>query len=80
MLISIPPKYAVSEVVGFIKGKSPIHIGGQYSGRKENFTGQHFWARGYHVSTIGRDEEVIRKYIKEQEKEDPRLDQLNLFR
>lgn len=80
MLISIPPKYAVSQVVGFIKGKSAIHIARQYSGRKKNFTGQHFWARGYHVSTVGRDEEVIRKYIKEQEREDRRIDQMNLFR
>ena len=80
MLISIPPKYAVSEVVGLIKGKSAIHIARQYSGRKKNFTGQHFWARGYHVSTIGRDVEAIRKDIKEQEREDRRLDQLNLFR
>ncbi len=80
MLISIPPKYAVSQVVGFIKGKSAIHIARQYSGHKKNFTGQHFWARGYHVSTIGRDEDAIRKYIKEQEREDRRLDQLNLFR
>ena len=80
ILISIPPKYAVSQVVGFIKGKSAIHIAGQYAGRKKNFTGQHFWARGYHVSTVGRDEEAIRKYIREQENEDRRIDQLNLFK
>ena len=80
MLISIPPKYAVSQVVGFIKGKSAIHIARQYFGRKKNFTGQHFWARGYHVSTVGRDEEAIRNYIKAQEREDRRIDQLNLFR
>ena len=80
MLISIPPKYAVSQVVGFIKGKSAIHIARQYAGRKKNFTGQHFGARGYHVSTVGRDEEVIRKYIREQENEDRRIDQLNLFK
>ena len=79
MLISIPPKYAVSQVVGFIKGKSAIHIARQYFGRKKNFTGQEFWARGYHVSTVGRDEEAIRKYIKEQEREDRRIDQLKLF-
>jgi len=79
MLISIPPKYAVSQVVGFIKGKSAIHIARQYCGRKKNFTGQHFWARG-HVSTIGKDEDAIRQYIKEQEREDRRIDQMNLFR
>jgi putative transposase len=80
MLISIPPKYAVSQVVGFIKGKSAIHIARQYCGRKKNFTGQQFWARGYHVSTVGKDEEAIRRYIKEQEREDRRIDQLNFFR
>ena len=80
MLISIPPKYAVSQVVGFIKGKSAIHIARQYFGHKKNFTGQHFWARGYHVSTVGKDEEAIRRYIKEQEREDRRIDQLNFFR
>ena len=80
MLISIPPKYAVSNVVGYIKGKSAIHIARTYFGRRRNFTGQHFWAKGYHVSTVGRDEEDIRKYIKQQEAEDRRLDQLNLFK
>jgi len=74
------PKCAVSQVVGFIKGKSAIHIVRQYSGCKKNFTGQHFWARGYHVSTVGKDEEAIRRYIKEQEREDRRIDQLNFFR
>jgi putative transposase len=70
MQISSPPKHTVSQVVGFIKGKSAIHIAREYFGRNNNFTGQHFWARGYHVSTIARDEEAIRKYIKEQERED----------
>ncbi len=79
MLISIPPKYSVAQVVGFIKGKSAIQIARTFGGRKQNFTGQHFWARGYFVSTVGRDEKVIRKYIKKQEQEDRRLDQLNLF-
>ena len=78
MLIAIPPKYAVSQVVGYMKGKSAIHIARVYGERKRNFVGQHFWARGYFVSTVGRDEEVIRKYIRDQEKEDERLDQLNL--
>jgi putative transposase len=80
MLISIPPKYAVSQVVGYIKGKSAIHLARVYGERKRNFVGQHFWARGYFVSTVGREEEVIRNYIQNQEREDRRLDQLNLWR
>jgi putative transposase len=79
MLISIPPKYSVAQVVGYIKGKSAIHIARTFLGRKKNFTGQSFWARGYFVSTVGRDEEVIRQYIKKQEGEDRRLDQLHMF-
>ena len=80
MLISIPPEYAVSQVVGFIKDKRAIHVARKYLDRRKNFTEQHFWARDYHVSTVGRDEEAIRKYIKEQEREDQMLDQLNIFR
>ena len=80
MLVSIPPKYAVSQVVGFIKGKSAIHLARVYGERKRNFAGQHFWARGYFVSTVGRDEAVIREYIRNQEKEDERLDQLGLWK
>ena len=76
MLISIPPKYAVSEVIGFIKGKSAIHVARVYGERRRNFTGQHLWARGYFVTTVGRDEAVIRDYIRRQEEEDRRLDQL----
>ena len=79
ILISIPPKYSVAQVVGYMKGKSAIHIARNYMGRRRNFTGQKFWARGYHVTTVGRDEDVIRAYIKNQEKEDRRLDQLDLF-
>jgi putative transposase len=79
MLVSIPPKYSVAQVVGYIKGKSAIWIARTYSGRQRNFTGEHFWARGYYVSTVGRDEQVIRAYIQQQEKEDQRFDQLNLF-
>ena len=78
MLIAIPPKYAVSQVVGFIKGKSAIHLARVYGERKGSLVGQHFWARGYLVSTVGRDERVIRSYIQQQEQEDKRLDQLNL--
>ena len=77
---SIPPKYAVSQVVGFIKGKSAIHLARVYGERKRNFVGQHFWARGYLVSTVGRDEAVIRICIRHQEHEDKRLDQMNLWR
>jgi putative transposase len=80
MLLSIPPKYAVSQVVGFIKGKSAIHMARVYGERKRNFVGQHFWARGFFVNTVGRDEEAIRAYIRNQEKEDQRLEQMNLWR
>jgi putative transposase len=80
MMISIPPKYAVSNVVGYIKGKSAIHVARTFMERKRNFVGQHFWARGYFVSTVGRDEKVIREYIRHQEKEDKRLDQLVLLK
>ena len=76
----IPLKYAVSQVIGFIKGKRAIHVARNYLGHRRNFTGQKFWARGYHVSTVGRDEQTIREYIRFQEKEDRRLDQLNLFK
>jgi len=80
MMISIPPKYAVSQVVGYIKGKSAIHLARVYGEKKRNFVGQHFWARGYFVSTVGRDEQVIRNYIRHQEKEDERSEQLGLWR
>ena len=79
MLISIPPKYAVAQVIGYIKGKSAIHVARTFGGRKKNFTGQHFWARGYFVSTVGRDEKAIREYIQRQEQEDRRLDQMKMF-
>jgi putative transposase len=79
MMISIPPKYSVSQVIGYIKGKSAIHIARTFAGRKRNFVGQHFWARGYFVSTVGRDETVIREYIQQHEAEDQRQDQLGLI-
>ncbi|MCL5281410.1 MAG: IS200/IS605 family transposase [Planctomycetes bacterium] len=79
MLISIPPKYAVAQVIGYIKGKSAIHIARTVGGRQRNFTGEHFWARGYFVSTVGRDEKAIREYIQRQEQEDLRLDQMKMF-
>ena len=72
--MSIPPKYSVAQVVGFVKGKSAIHIARVYLGQKRNYNGMHFWARGYYVSTVGADEEVIRAYIRNQEEEDKRFD------
>ena len=79
MMIAIPPKYAVSQVVGYLKGKSAIHLARVYGERKRNFVGQHFWARGFFVSTVGKDEEAVREYIRNQEEEDKRLDQLGLW-
>ena len=78
MLLSIPPKYAVSQVVGYLKGKSAIQIARRFLEVKRNFVGQHFWARGYFVSTVGRDETVIRAYIQAQEVEDKQAEQLRL--
>ena len=80
MLIAIPPKYAVAQGGGVIKRKSAIHLARVYGERKRNFVGQHFWARGSFVSTVGRDERVIRAYIEKQEQEDARLDPLRLWR
>ena len=80
MLISIPPKYSVSQVVGYMKGKSAIHIARIYLGQRKNYSGMHFWARGYFVSTVGADAEVVRAYINNQEKEDQRIEQLSLFK
>jgi putative transposase len=74
MMIPIPPKYAVSSVVGFIKGKSAIHMVRTYGERKQNHAGQSFWSRGYFVSTVGRYEATIREYIRNQETEGQRLD------
>ena len=79
ILLCIQSKYSVSQVVGYIKGKSAIQIARNFQGRKKNFVGQHFWARGYYVATIGKDEDAVREYIQKQEKEDKRIDQLKLF-
>jgi putative transposase len=79
MLISISPKYSVAQVVGYIKGKSAVHVARTFAEKKRKFTRQNFWARGYFVSTVGRDEAVIRAYIQHQELEDKRLDQLRLL-
>lgn len=78
MCLSIPPKYAVSNVVGYIKGKSAIAIARHFGGRERNFTGEVFWARGYFVSTVGLDEAMVREYIRKQEQEDERYDQMKL--
>jgi putative transposase len=78
MLLSIPPKYSVAQVVGFIKGKVAIHIARTFMGRRQNYTGHHCWARGDYVSTGGRDEATIREYVRTQEAEDRRLDQMGL--
>lgn len=79
MLICIPPKHSVATVVGFIKGKSAIHIARSFVGKRRNFTGQNFWARGYYVSTVGRDEASIREYIRKQEAEDKQMEQMQLW-
>ena len=79
ILISIPPKYSVAQVIGYIKGKSAIHIARTFFDRRQNFVGHHFWARGYFVSTVGRDEMVIREYIRRQEEEDKRQEQMRLL-
>ena len=76
MLIAISPKHAVSQVIGYIKGKSAIHVARVYGENRRNFVGQHFWARGYFVSTLGRDEAAIKEYIRRQEEQDKRDDQL----
>ena len=78
MCLSIPPKFAVSSAVGFMKGKSAIAIARQIRGRKRNFSGENFWARGYYVTTVGLDEDIVRNYIRNQEKEEERLDQLQI--
>ncbi len=79
MLISIPPKHKVSDVIGFMKGKSSIWIAQNIANKQKNFAGHKFWARGYFVSTVGADEKVIKAYIQNQESADKRIDDLNLF-
>ena len=77
--IAIPPKYSVSQVVGYIKGKSAIYIARTFGGRDKNFRGESFWARGYYVSTVGKDEDLVKAYIREQEGEYKKSDQLKLW-
>jgi len=79
MMVRIPPKYSVAQVIGYIKGKSAIRIARDFMGRYRNFKGYHFWARGYFVSTVGIDEVTIRRYIKNQEKNDEKMDNRRLF-
>ncbi|WDE05975.1 IS200/IS605 family transposase [Thalassomonas viridans] len=76
MCLSVPPKYSVSNVVGYLKGKSAISIAGNFKGRQRNFVGENFWARGYFVSTVGLDEEMVREYIRNQEQADESREQL----
>ncbi len=78
LLVSIPPKFSVANTVGFLKGKSAIRIHREFFGRKKNFTGFHFWARGYCASTVGLDEQKIQEYIQNQEKEEVRQEQFKL--
>jgi putative transposase len=80
MLVRIPPKYAVAAIVGYLKGKSAIPIARTSRGKERNFTGEHFWARGYFVSSVGADEQTVRAYLRNQEEEDIRLDQLKLLK
>jgi putative transposase len=79
IVLSIPPKYSVAQRVGFVTGKSAIQSARSFQGRKKNFVGQNFWARGYCVSTVGKDEDAVRASIQHQEKEAKRIDPLNLF-
>ena len=73
MCIAIPPKHAVSSIIGFIKGKSAIAIARTFSGQERNFNGEHFWARGYNLSTVGFDLEQLKKYIREQDDEEQKV-------
>ncbi len=78
MVVSIPPKYSVAQVLGYVKGKSAIWVA-RATGKNRNFVGQNFWARGYCVSTVGLDEETVREYVRTQEEADEKLDQLKMF-
>lgn len=78
MLLMIPPRFGVAQTVGFLKGKSAIRIFREYQQVSRNFTGRHFWARGYCVSTVGLGEQMIQEYIRNQEQEEKRQDQMKL--
>jgi putative transposase len=70
MCLEIPPKYAVSSIVGYLKGKSAIEIARRFGGKQRNFNGENFWARGYAISTVGLEVETVKAYIRDQETED----------
>ena len=76
LVLSVPPKYSIAMLIGYLKGKSAIQIHRQQEGVKRGFTGKHFWSRGYCVSTVGLDEEMIREYVKHQNEMDQQ-DELN---
>ena len=77
LLVSIPPKYSVSEVMGYLKGKSAMMIFDRHSNLKYKFGSRHFWAEGYYVSTVGLNEATIAKYIREQDKHDQMMDKIS---
>ena len=77
LLLSIPPKYSVSQVMGYLKGKSAMMIFDRHSNLKYRFGNRHFWATGYYVSTVGLNEATIAKYIREQEKHDQMMDKIS---
>ncbi len=79
MLLAIPPKYAVSDIVGYLKGKIAICVARNFLRRSRNYKGYHVWARGYFVTTVGADEEAVRNYIQHQEATDRKYDQQRLF-
>ncbi len=78
MLVSIPPKYSVSSVMGYVKGKSALMIFEKHGNLKYKYGNRHFWCEGYYVSTVGLNEETIRKYIAEQEQRDQAMDRLSV--
>ncbi len=78
LLVSIPPKYSVSSVMGYLKGKSALMIFERHANLKYKYGNRHFWSEGYYVSTVGLNEETIRKYIAEQEQRDQAMDRLSV--
>ena len=78
LLLSIPPKYSVSQIMGYLKGKSAMMIFERHANLKYKFENRHFWAEGYYVSTVGLNTATIQKYIREQEKEDQIMDKLKI--
>ena len=78
MMVSIPPKYSVSSVMGYLKGKSALMIFERHANLKYKYGNRHFWCEGYYVSTVGLNEETIRKYIREQEQRDQAIDRLSV--